>query len=203
MFFGAVGNRVADSPLYPRLSKAVFDDMNLLHTAQLKPWRNFHSGLSVSRFNGDKIEYSGIKFGGSPRQVFWSRYIDPFLKDMVVRHNSQALKLAVEKGVDPVAALDDVRGLMHSVGRKTYREMADIDLRLRVATGDSVLQPRNCDPEISRFFEFVDRHYDAERKMVKKPNQLERWFDENKALAKILSAAGAGVVAVLAALIKN
>jgi hypothetical protein len=186
------------TPLYPRLKKSVFDEMHQIHKAQLHPWRMFHAGLSVKRLDGTEIRYEGIEFKGSPRQIFWSSYIEPFLKEMVLRQYTSSIKIALEREVDAREVLLEVRDLMLSVGRKTYREMATIDQRLQ-SKGDLNLIPlRNCDNENERFGKFVDEHYQAELVMLKQPSRLEKWYARNKALVWI----GGLLTAALGALAK-
>lgn len=183
------------TPLYPRLEKSIFDAMRAIHIAQVEPWISFSQGLSVKRFDGRTIGYSGIAYEGSPEQVFWSRYIEPFLEDLTLRQFTDTVKLALEREVDARAALKETHDLLLSACRKTYRRMADIDQQLRGGGFPQSVPTKDWKKHYSIMQAFIDKHHQAELAMLKEPNRMERWYGHNKGLAwalGILGTAGVG-----------
>lgn len=73
------------SPLNPIVEKRIDDATDGLLTRQVEPWLFLRQGLSLQRFDGRSIAYSGVEFEDSPRLVFWAGYIEPFLQDLVVK----------------------------------------------------------------------------------------------------------------------
>ena len=73
------------SPLYPTFEKRMSDATEGLFRAQVEPWNFMRQRLRVQAFGGKSISYEGVEFEGSPRLVFWSRYIEPFLEDLAVK----------------------------------------------------------------------------------------------------------------------
>lgn len=68
------------TPLYPTFRKRITDAFEQLDRQQVTPWAFMTAGppFQVNRFDGTEVAYPGIKFEGSPREVFWSGYIEPF-----------------------------------------------------------------------------------------------------------------------------
>lgn len=100
---------------------------------QVDPWLYMEDqGLHVRRADGTEIAYSGIKFEGSPRQVFWStNYIDPYLIALVDAFVDTTSKKAREIGQDVGIVLHDLQGMLEGAIRKVLERMSDIDRRLR------------------------------------------------------------------------
>ncbi len=68
--------------LYPTFRKRVDDAIEQLIKQKVTPWSFLTAGppFRIKSFDGKQIAYEGVGFEGSPRQVFWSRYIEPFLE---------------------------------------------------------------------------------------------------------------------------
>jgi hypothetical protein len=163
------------SPLWPIMEKFVRDECEKLDRVQITPWAFLKSGppMRVKAFTGHEICYRGIGFEGSPRTVFWSRYIEPFLEDIAFRAVDYALKLSAEKGVDPQQALTEVQGLLHSCTRKTLERMSEIDARLRKPSLLSSLTRRRTDKEQWAMEQFIDARVTAELAIVQRSRS--RW----------------------------
>jgi len=73
--------------LYPLIEKLVEDEWVKLERDQITPWAFMTAGppFRVKDFYWREISYQGIEFEGSPCEVFWGRYIEPFLEDIVQR----------------------------------------------------------------------------------------------------------------------
>ena len=89
------------SPLYPTFHKRINDATEQIIKRQVTPWSFLTTGhpFRVKMFDGQQISYEGIGFEGSPRTVFWSRYIEPFLEDLCVSEIGAAVTLAKEKAL--------------------------------------------------------------------------------------------------------
>jgi len=178
--------------------------MEVIHIAQIDPWAFISQGMSVKKHDGREISYSGIAFSGSPEQIFWSRYIEPFLEELTQKQYNETIKLALEKEVDARLALAETRELLLSVSRKTYRRMSDIDQRLRGNGFPDSVTPRVWEPKYEKMRAFIEEHYRSELAMLKQPSRMERWYARNKALTWILgifstACVGAAVKALVGA----
>lgn len=164
------------SPLLPVLEKFIRDEWIVLERKQLTPWAFFNSGdkMTVQDFYGRQIGYSGVKFEGSPRLVFWSRYIEPFLEDLAFRSIDLALRLSAEKKIDVRAPLLETQGLLNSYVRKAYERMADIDRRLRGGGFPQSVPPRDTTNEQETMRQFIEARISGELRAVQ-PSPAPRW----------------------------
>ncbi len=73
--------------LTPKIQRLIKEEREALLREQITPWiMGFANGsLNIKNFYGKNISYSGIEFEGSPRHIFWNKYIEPFLEDITVR----------------------------------------------------------------------------------------------------------------------
>jgi hypothetical protein len=53
--------------------------------------------MTATDYRGHQIAYSDIRFEGSPRTVFWTRYTGPFLEDIAFRAVDYAQQLTTEE----------------------------------------------------------------------------------------------------------
>jgi hypothetical protein len=153
------------SPLYPKLKLRIQKATDHLVQTKLQPWCLLSNGLNVTRSDGRTIAYSGCKYSGSPRTVFWSNYIEPFIKDLVVREISDASVLAEENALDAFLVLHEAGGLLRGASEKLFDQMAEIDRRL---LGDGFPQKvplRSVAHEKDVIGKFIDSHVEAEIRM--------------------------------------
>lgn len=157
------------SPLFPTFRKRINDSIAEIVRKQVTPWSFLTSGvpLRVNRFNGDKIAYQGITFEGSPRQVFWGRYIEPFLEDLCVSEIAVAVAMAHERGVDASILLPELQGLLSAGFRKVYVLMADVDRRLRGRGFPGRVALRPIDQDFRAINQFLEERIRAESQMLK------------------------------------
>ena len=66
--------------------KRVNDAIKALIKKQVTPWVFMTTGrpFHIKRLDGTDIAYHGIGFEGSPKKVFWSGYIEPFLEHLCI-----------------------------------------------------------------------------------------------------------------------
>lgn len=126
----------------------------------------------IKSFDGTKISYPGIKFEGSPREVFWSRFIEPFIEDFIdqmilyVRQETEENNLNFQ---DEISYLNlQLKRMNHSI----FTEMQKTDIRIMNMfnrTTDKV----NIESYIRSIDEYVDEsvqlamHKDKSRHSIK------------------------------------
>lgn len=175
------------SAVYPIIEKFINDEYAKLDSAQITPWAFFHSGaMKVNRFVGDPIAYSGIRFSGSPTQVFWNGYIEPFLKDIAFRAIDRTMVAARDRSMDLRQPLAEVRGQLYGLCRRTFDRMANIDRNLRTADAAGAEVPlRHTARELDNMHRFIDSRIDAELKALPAEkqrnliNRLNLWHRDN------------------------
>jgi hypothetical protein len=170
------------TPLYPTFRKRIDDATRQLIQRQVTPWAFLTAGppFRVKQFDGREIAYQGIGFEGSPRNVFWARYIDPFLEALVVDEIAAAIASAKERSVDAKLLLSEVQGLLIAATQKTFREMAEVDRRLLGKGFPERIPLRSVEHEIGQLSGFISERVRCEVAMWKPKPRLEEWYERNK-----------------------
>lgn len=108
------------------------------------PWLYMEEqGVRVQRIDGSEIAYSGIKFEGSPREVFWGPdFISPYLKAMIDEFIAAASKTAREQGRDVGIVLHDVGAMLKNGVHRVLERMAEVDQHLRGKGSPQPVQAR-------------------------------------------------------------
>jgi hypothetical protein len=160
------------SSLYPILTKFIDDEWVKLERNQITPWAFLTAGppFRCKDFYGKEIAYQGISFEGSPRNVFWGRYIEPFLEDIVERTVQETIRLATEKGQNAIEPLNEVSGLLKSLARQAYDRMAVIDQRLLGKGFPENVPRREVNAEFASMENFINQRITAELTMAKPKN---------------------------------
>jgi len=86
------------TPLHAIFKRRISDSVEHLLQNQVTPWSFLTAGkpFRVKKCDGREISYEGVGFEGSPREVFWARYIEPFLEDLAMREIAEAVSSARE-----------------------------------------------------------------------------------------------------------
>lgn len=170
------------TPLYPTFKKRVTDAFEQLLKQQITPWSFMKAGppFHVKAFDGREIAYQHLEFEGSPRQVFWSRYIEPFLEHLCISEVEAAVAMAKGKSVDARLLLPELQGLLSAGFRKVYEQMADVDRRLRGKGYPNSVALRSVELEIQRMDKFLDERILAEIEMWRPKPWFEAWHERNK-----------------------
>lgn len=158
-----------ESFLSPILAKIVEDEWVKLERSQITPWAFMTAGppFRCQDFYGKQISYQGVKFEGSPRDVFWGRYIEPFIEDIAHRIVQQTIQLCAEKNQSAQRPLAEAGELLKSVARRVYKRMAEIDQRLRAEGFPDRVQRKNIDSYLAKMTSFIDKRVQAEIAMAK------------------------------------
>lgn len=168
--------------LYPVMSKLVRDEGEKLRRDKVTPWAFFHSDqlMRVVDFYGKEIACSGsgVAFEGSPRRIFWGRYIEPFLEDIVLRMLDRTVALCKDEGHDVKLALMETNLLLKRLIQETYDAMAGIDQRLRGRGYPNSVAKRNVSGEVDAMGRFTDARVTGVI-AVARPSRtrLQRWQD--------------------------
>jgi hypothetical protein len=170
------------TPLYPTFRKRVADAFERLIEQQVTRWSFMTAGslFRIKSFDGREIAYQGIEFEGSPREVVWSRYIEPFLEQLCISEIEAAVSLAREKGVDARLLLTELQGLLSAGFKKVYERMADVDRRLRGKGYPNSVALRSVELETQRMDKFLEERIMAEIEMWKPKPRFEAWHERNR-----------------------
>lgn len=187
--------------LLPILEKSVNDLWVKLEREQITPWVFMTAGppFQVTDFYGKPISYQGITFEGSPRRVFWGRYIEPFLEDATEKVIQETLALAKEKRQDSREALKDVSVLLRMLAQRAYNRMADIDRRLRGNGNPLSVSLRSTETEELNMAAYIDRRINAELSMQKPSLRINDFYNEHPFLFWLIALVVASVVTLVAA----
>lgn len=189
------------TPLYLILEKLVDDEWIRLDREKITPWVFMTAGplFKVTDFYGKTISYQGIEFEGSPRHVFWGRYIEPFIEDIVDKTTKAALRLANEKHQDPELVLAEIAALLKSLARRAYWRMAEIDQRLRGKGRPESVRLRDTTSEQTNTDSFIDRRISAESAMCKPKLRVNTFYNEHPFLFWLIALVAGAVVSLIAA----
>jgi hypothetical protein len=170
------------TPLYPTFQKRINDSFEQLLKKQVTPWAFLNSGkpMKVTTHDNRQISYEGGGFEGSSEQVFWSRYIEPFMEDISISEIDTATKMAAEGNVNAVLLLPEIEGLLLAGVGKTFSEMAKTDQRLRGKGFPEKIPLRPIENEIQQMKTFIEVRIQSELKMWKPKSKLEAWYERNK-----------------------
>lgn len=184
------------SPLHPTFRKRVADSIEQIITQQVVPWAFLNSGhpMRVTRFDGRQISYQGGGFEGSPRDVFWGGYIEPFLEHLCVTEMEAAVSMAKERHVDARELLPELQNMLMAGVTKIYERMAKTDQALLGKGFPEKIQRKRVDREIERMRAFISERVNAELAMWKPRSSVELWYEKNKfwvwAIGILLTLAG-------------
>lgn len=155
--------------IYPIIFKFINDEWERLNRNQIIPWSflTTGSGLSCKDYYGNEIIYAGIKFEGSPRNVFWNRYIEPFLEEISYKAIDLTINICKEKEEKIREPLLETGVQLKSLVRKAYASMADVDRRLSGRGYPQNVAKKDIDTEIAAMDKFIDARIQSEISMSK------------------------------------
>lgn len=186
------------TPLFPTFQKRIHDSFDQLIKNQITPWAFLNSGkpMRVHTHDNRLISYEGVGFEGSPENVFWYRYIEPFMEEICINEINDAIKLAAEKNVDAKLLLPEIEGLLLAKVRRSFNKMTEIDQRLKGRGFPETIHPRPVEKEFQVMKNFIEVRIKSELEMWHPKSKLENWYERNKF---IIWAIGT-IVAVIAVL---
>lgn len=169
------------SEIHSIIAKRVHEEGHKLRQDKIDPWLFLKSGklFQVSNFYGKSISYQGIEFEGSPRDVFWSRYIEPFVEDIVERIVTDVAREAVERHIKLGPPISEAEGYLKQLARTTYERMADVDQRLRGNGYPGSVVRRSVDAEVSAMEAYIAQRAVVELKASKQQRGLSGLYNRN------------------------
>ena len=147
------------SPVFTEVETFIAQEYERLRRTKIDPWSLLTAGplFRCTDFYGKEISYQGVRFEGSPRDVFWGGFIEPFLRDLVIRAIDHAAGLAASRGVEARTAILEATGLLKSSVSAAYHRMQDIDQCLRAGGYPEQVPPKPVDGYIDRMNTYVDQ----------------------------------------------
>jgi len=167
------------TPLHPLIEKLVEESWVVLNRDQITPWAFMTAGplFKVTDFYGREIAYQGVEFEGSPREVFWTRYIEPFLENIIEQVVTETLRLSEEKKQDSKLTLLEASSLLKSLIHRAYSRMAEINYTLRGGRKNpEKFQLRKTDSKIVAMEKFLDRRITSELAMLKPRLRVNEFY---------------------------
>lgn len=115
---------------------------------KLMPWRFFRTGkFKVTDYYGKTIHYEGVEFEGSPRIVFWGRFIEPFLEDAIEEVLQQTAETCRRLNLNPEPYIREAVALLRGFTESVYAFMVETE-RLLLGKGyPDKVRPRGLIPE--------------------------------------------------------
>jgi hypothetical protein len=171
------------SPAYSFIKERVELEFQKLEKDKVTPWAFFLSGkeLRLKTFLGKEIYYSGIGFEGSPREVFWKGFIQPFLQDITSRSFAETRELCIARGIELQHPIEETAVLLIAGINRIYERMSDIDRGLRGKGFPNSVPKYNPKSEIETAKAFVVERMDAELALApKKKRTLNNIYEEQK-----------------------
>ena len=171
------------SPAYSFIKERVELEFQKIEKDKVTPWAFFLSGkeLRLTNFFGKEIYYSGIGFEGSPQEVFWKDFIQPFLQDITSRSFAETREFCITRGIELKQPIEETALLLKVGINRIYERMSDIDRRLRGKGIPNSVPKYNPKAEIEASEAFVLERMDAELALApKKKRTLNTIYEEQK-----------------------
>jgi len=155
--------------LYPKLKKIIDDECRRLQKEKITPWVFLNTGnpFEVEKHDGSLIRYEGVEFSGSPSDVFWSGYIEPFLEDFIIKTLKWTSNQCEENKLKPDKSLEEATELLKAFVVNIYGKMAGIDQTLGSRGHPDHVARKNVSGEIARMSKFLDSHVNSEKALWK------------------------------------
>lgn len=173
---------------------------------KITPWLFMvDSGVKIEKADGSFINFKGVGFEGTPRDIFWGNFIEPFLKNELVSImediKSEVFKFNLPlKEVDK--ALKETVALYDEVIKKVYEQMADVDQRLRGKGNPQSVEKVDVSEKIDRMKVFINENAQSVSNRIKFSKQNLK-ASENFKLASFAISIVAMVISVASIISSN
>lgn len=186
--------------LSQKIEKFINDEWIKLDQNQITPWAFMTAGppFHCKTFYGKDINYQGIEYEGSSQHVFWGRYIEPFIEDIVGRSIDYIVTLCKEKEQSPEAPLEEAEKLLKTLSAKAYKRMADIDQKLRGKGYPQSVKKRDVFSEQAAMDAFITKAVIAEKAMFKKTLWINEFYSKHPFLFWLITLAVTVALSLLA-----
>ncbi len=145
------------TPLYQIIQQRVTEAAQPI-VERLEAWRMMSSGagLTITTNLGKPVRYSGLKFQGTPRVVFWGGFFEPFLTRAAEQSLQWTIDCCRERQLAPAEYLAEARDLLGLLIERVYEYMAMTDQLLRGEGFPKTITPVNVWPKIETMKRYVD-----------------------------------------------
>ena len=152
--------------LQPKINHNINEEFSRLIDEKITPWAFFNTGKmpQITDHHGKTIRYSGVKFEGSPKLVFWDSFIDPFLQSIIVEKIDWAIELANSTNIPVHTVLEVIESRLKMQIQKTYTRMSKIDQRIRGEGFPEGVQRRDVSDKVNSMYTFLDGNYSGTKR---------------------------------------
>ena len=144
------------TPLYQLTHDRVAEEQRAL-AELIQAWRFMEiAGLSITDYYGKKIQYRNIRFEGSPRDVYWSGFWEPFIYGAARKVLEWTIQTCRTRNLPGVPYLLEAKDLLRNLVSKTYQDIATTDVLLRSAGNRESAQRKDVTERIRIMNERID-----------------------------------------------
>ena len=143
------------TPLYPLTEQRLTEAARPL-VERLQAWKMMGVGLNTTDFNGKPVRYHGVKFEGSPRDVFWSNFFEPFILDAARQTLEWVVDCCRERHLEPRQYVVEAKSLLALFTDGVYEDMARIDQNHRGGGYPHSVTPMDVSPKATAMKEQID-----------------------------------------------
>lgn len=176
--------------IYHVTKKMIEDEYELLRRDKITPWAFLHSGhpFRCTDFYGKEISYPEIRFKGSSETVFWTRFIEPFLEDIILRSLDKTVSLCRDKKINLNKPISETGTMLKVIVRNVYEDMADVDRRLRGNGYPGSVKKKDVTSKIASMSQLIDERIKSELAIWKKPSTLTEFYHNHPFLFWLIRA---------------
>jgi hypothetical protein len=187
--------------LEPKINHNVDEQFSRLIDEKVTPWAFFNTGKmpQIIDQHGKTIKYSGVKFEGSPKLVFWDSFIDPFLRSIIVEKIDWAIELSKSTNIPAHTVLEIIESRLKMQIQKTYTRMSEIDQRIRGEGFPERVQRRDVSDKVNSMYNFLDDHIRSAKQLYGRSFSLNRLYQDHPFwfwLVGIIAAVIIGIVTI-------
>ena len=167
--------------LQPKINHDIDEEFSRLIGEKITPWAFFNTGKmpQITDHHGKTIRYSGVKFEGSPKLVFWDSFIDPFLRSIIVEKIDWAIELANSTNIPAHTVLEMIESRLKMQIQKTYTRMSEIDQRIRGEGFPERVQRRDVSDKVDSMYSFLEDHIRSAKQMYDRGFSLNKLYQDH------------------------
>lgn len=162
---------------------------------------HFASGKgTIKTFSGKTCSWSGTLFEGSSRDVFWGRYIEPFLEDCTERLIDLVVQESDSNKLNLKLELYTLSNHMRGLFARIYNEMAEADQRMLGMGHPNQIDRKDVTQEIISMNHYLDQHIVMALNKHKSRTSLKTKFIENfkeQAVQKLVEYSIVAIISIL------
>ncbi len=146
--------------LLPFIQKEIAEKKRYLINEKIVAWvtHNASNKGYIENFYGKKIGFSGCKFEGSPRDVFWGGFIEPFLEDFTNDMLTRVCEECEKNKLNIRSELDALEQNMRGMFLRIYEEMSKADQRMRGEGYPDKVDKKNTSSYVANMNYYLDQH---------------------------------------------